>query len=500
MYLRHLLQAVAKFSFRQYPQKSSIFIHAIFFMKLLPHLLKRKLPVVAAIVLLSVSCKKHSEGPFVAPQALPASDIGLNYFVADWTKIGPAASYNLYIASDTGFTQLLAGYNPASVKDLKQTVTGLSTTSQYFYRLQAVNSAGAVTAYSNTMAVTTADTMDDHYVYIGSGDENFYCLLALTGTKAWSFSTRGDIESTPTMVGGSIYIGSSDQRMYSLDPFSGTMKWNALAQGAVLSSPACSNGAVFFASYAGYVIRADTTTGHEDWNVELNGSKQLLFSSPTVVNGLLYVGGQDHNLYALDPATGTRVWAAPTDDTINSSPAVSNGVVYVGCSDWHMYAFNAATGALIWRNSTGDSILSSPTVVNGVVYVGSFDNGVYAFDALNGNRLWRAPTNGRVQSSPAVANGVVYAGSFDNHVYAFDAQTGAQIWSTATGDRVLSSPVVGNTAVYVGSCDHNVYALDIKTGAILWTTATGDEIRMASPLVYTYQGNILRAGVSGDQQ
>lgn len=95
---------------------------------------------------------------------------------------------------------------------------------------------------------------------------------------------------------------------------------------------------------------------------------------------------------------------------------------------------------------------------------------------------------------------MVYAGSFDGHVYAFDAQTGAQLWSTATGDRVLSSPVVGNSAVYVGSGDHNLYALDIKTGAIRWMAPTGGPIRMASPLVYTYQGDILRAGVSGDQQ
>ena len=297
-------------------------------MKLFPHLLKWKLPTIAVIILFSVSCKKHSEGPFVAPQALPASDIGLNYFVADWTRIGPAASYNLFVATDTGFMQPLAGYNPASVRDIKQTVSGLSTKSGYYYRLQAVNSGGAVTAYSNTMAVTTADTLDDHYVYIGSEDESFYCFLALTGTKVWSFATKGDIESTPTMVGGSIYIGSTDQRMYSLDPIAGTMKWNALAQGAALTSPAYSDGAVFFASYAGYVIRADTANGHEDWNVELNGSKQLLSSSPTVVGGLLYIGGQDHNLYALNPATGTRVWAAPTDDTINSSPAVSNGIVY----------------------------------------------------------------------------------------------------------------------------------------------------------------------------
>src|SRR5580658_1809203 len=135
-------------------------------MKRFPHLLKMKFPVIVVILLFLVSCKKHSEGPFIAPTALPPSDIGLNYFVADWTKIGPAASYNLFVATDTGFTNLVTGFNPASVKDIDQSVTGLSTKSQYYYRLQAVNSAGAVTAYSNTIAVTTADTMDDHYVYI----------------------------------------------------------------------------------------------------------------------------------------------------------------------------------------------------------------------------------------------------------------------------------------------------------------------------------------------
>src|SRR5579871_4979528 len=136
-------------------------------MIMFPHLLKKRLPIIVVAVLAFVSCKKHSDGPFVAPQALPPIDLGLNYFVADWTKIGPAASYNLFVATDTSFTtdSTLPGY-PMSVKDIKQTVAGLNTKSRYYYRVQAVNSGGAVTANSNTIAVTTADTMDDHYVYI----------------------------------------------------------------------------------------------------------------------------------------------------------------------------------------------------------------------------------------------------------------------------------------------------------------------------------------------
>ncbi|MEI7827866.1 MAG: PQQ-binding-like beta-propeller repeat protein, partial [Euryarchaeota archaeon] len=64
---------------------------------------------------------------------------------------------------------------------------------------------------------------------------------------------------------------------------------------------------------------------------------------------------------------------------VESSPAVANGVVYVGSDDNNTYALNATTGAKLWSYSTGGEV-SSPTVVNGVVYVGSWtaDTNVYA--------------------------------------------------------------------------------------------------------------------------
>jgi len=35
-------------------------------------------------------------------------------------------------------------------------------------------------------------------------------------------------------------------------------------------------------------------------------------------------------------------------DYVNSSPAVANGVVYVGSINDNVYALNAATGAKLW--------------------------------------------------------------------------------------------------------------------------------------------------------
>ena len=68
----------------------------------------------------------------------------------------------------------------------------------------------------------------------------------------------------------------------------------------------------------------------------------------------------------------------PTGSKVYSSPAVVDGVVYVGSYDGYVYALDAATGEMIWRFHTGYNVYSSPAVVDGVVYVGSEDDHVYA--------------------------------------------------------------------------------------------------------------------------
>ena len=73
-----------------------------------------------------------------------------------------------------------------------------------------------------------------------------------------------------------------------------------------------------------------------------------------------------------------NVWNYTTGGEVNSSPAVVNGGVYVGSNDYNVYALNATTGVKVWSFTTGSAVLSSPAVVNGTVYVGSYNSNVYA--------------------------------------------------------------------------------------------------------------------------
>jgi outer membrane protein assembly factor BamB len=82
------------------------------------------------------------------------------------------------------------------------------------------------------------------------------------------------------------------------------------------------------------------------WKFKTHGK---VFGSPAIANRMAYIGSTDHNLYAVDLATGTQKWKFPTESRVNSSPAVSGGVVYFGSMDANFYAVDATTGKLKWK-------------------------------------------------------------------------------------------------------------------------------------------------------
>ncbi len=249
------------------------------------------------------------------------------------------------------------------------------------------------------------------------------------------------------------------------------------------SSPAVVDNIVYVGSNNGSFYAIYANNGSLLWTYVTGGD---IDSSPAVSNGIVYFGSWDGNVYALNASTGAKIWNYTTissNSIVYSSPAVYNGIVYIGANDNNTYALNASTGVKIWNYSTGDIIRSSPAVYNGVVYVGSVDYNVYALNASTGAKIWNYTTGGIIdQSSPAIADGVLYIGSNDYNVYALNVSTGVRIWNYSTGGSIQSSPTVAGGVVYVGSGDNNLYALNATTGAKIWNYTTGGSVD-SSPAV-----------------
>lgn len=226
------------------------------------------------------------------------------------------------------------------------------------------------------------------------------------------------------------------------------------------------------------------------------GGKVL--SSPVADKGTIYIGSDDHNLYAVDAETGVQKWKYATFGPVASTPAVANGVVYFMSYDSKFYALDAASGKTKWKFTTEgdrhfetrglgqprtqtlmdawDMFQSSPVVAQGMVFFGCGDGNLYALDAVTGALRWEFSTGDVVHSSPAYDAGTLYFGSWDSFLYAVDAATGQKKWQFKTGEDPLfynqvgfpGSPAVANGVVYVGCRDSGFYAIDAATGTQKW--------------------------------
>lgn len=240
-----------------------------------------------------------------------------------------------------------------------------------------------------------------------------------------------------------------------------------------------------------------------------------IVSSPVLLDGVIYFGSNDNNVYAVAARSGRQLWAHATGGPVAATPAVSGGLLYVGSYDGKFYALDVKTGTTRWKFRTGgerrfeakgldglqprnqtiadpfDLYLSSPVVADGTVYFGSGDGNLYALDAASGALRWKFATGDVVHASPAFADGLVYVGSWDSWFYAIDASTGKERWRFHGGEDALvhnqtgfqSSPAVVDGVVYTGCRDSNLYAIDAKTGAEKWKVFHNGSWVITSPAV-----------------
>ena len=274
----------------------------------------------------------------------------------------------------------------------------------------------------------------------------------------------------------------------STAPDTNNVLWEYGTGGTVASAPAVVEGKVYFGSIDGNVYCVDALTGAWIWQYATGDE---VWSSPAVVDGKVFVGSGQiasgaSNVSCLDALTGAWIWSYTASGGVDSSPVVADGKVFFGSHDNNVYCVDALTGAWIWQYTTGGGVFSSPAVVDGKVYFGSKDLNLYCLNASTGAWIWQYTAGGMVMSSPAVVDGKVYFGASNvpfGTVYCVDALTGAFIWQYMTmGIMVQSSPAVADGKVFVGAFNGNLYCLNALTGAIIWQYATGSAI-IPSPAV-----------------
>ena len=337
----------------------------------------------------------------------------------------------------------------------------------------------------------------DNYLPPDSG--NVYALDAATGVLKWNFKNNSTMFKSPTITNGLVYDCDRSGYIFALDANTGNVVWKKHT-GSTGTYPdnnlSVANGILYQGeTFDSTFYALDAGTGNLIWKFISNSGT----GSPTVFNGVVYFA--TNKIFALNSTTGSLIWSAsPSTDTIGfggSNPAIANGILYIGCNDRNVYALDVNNGNTLWSFNTGDVIESSPTVVDGIVYIGSGVGQLFALNASTGSLVWSSANLHPIQGSPIVANGKVYFASNAQYLFALDAASGSMIWSFKLDNTVYSSPLYFSGAIFIGSSE-NFYAIDANTGNLIWQFSDNGRI-FSIPCAIDNLGNIYHASTSGNQ-
>ncbi|HYL61323.1 MAG TPA: PQQ-dependent dehydrogenase, methanol/ethanol family [Candidatus Methylomirabilis sp.] len=243
-------------------------------------------------------------------------------------------------------------------------------------------------------------------------------------------------------------------------------------------------------------------------------------ATPIVVDGVMYFSTAWSKVFAVNAATGEKLWSydpkVPPEtgvnaccDVVNRGVAVWRGKVYVATLDGRLVALDAATGKSVWQTQTTDpayryTITGAPRVVKGKVLIGNAGaemgvrGYVSAYDAESGKLVWRFFTvpgdPSKPFESPALAKAAAtWSGQWwklggggtvwDSIVY--DPETDLVFIGTGNGtpwNRRARSPQ-GKDNLFTSS----IVALNAETGEYAWhyQEVPGDDwdYDSASPMI-----------------
>ncbi|WP_268267451.1 outer membrane protein assembly factor BamB family protein [Streptomyces coriariae] len=234
------------------------------------------------------------------------------------------------------------------------------------------------------VSATLNRTADVLYISLWAGWTERVTAALSTRTGAVLWHTESELL---TEIGATCLM-SSDKGTQGVDCRSGVSRWEVGQR----SETAVTTGTATIAvcDTEGRIRSFNAVTGRQLWQTA--GPYPNPLTTLQGANGLIYFTDYNGRLYALDAATGTPRWSAPTDLT-RKTPAIDRDHVYATGLDKHLYAFDATTGARVWAAPTGDYITADPQVVGNTVYAGGRDGRLHAINRTTGTHRWTTPTS-----------------------------------------------------------------------------------------------------------
>lgn len=194
----------------------------------------------------------------------------------------------------------------------------------------------------------------------------------------------------------------------------------------VIADVVLSDNLIFVPYRSRDVVALDRETYQEVWRFE---TEDGVWAAPLLVNDTLYVTSINHNLFALNAATGTPIWDAPVDleGAIASTPLLYNDFLYIGSYSHKLYKISL-TGQIVAEYEGDNWIWGTPVILDDTVYYTDLNGYVYALNATDLSEIWvERPAPRGIRPAPLVTEDFVVVASRNGVVYWLDRELGTTV-------------------------------------------------------------------------
>lgn len=275
------------------------------------------------------------------------------------------------------------------------------------------------------------------------------CFDITTGNIFWEIAVSGGNRSSPTILTGSRVVFGSDSLpngwVYGHNLANGEKLWERNLGGAPSAASFDGSDALFFGTVGNHLgganqyVRLDRA-GNQTWKV---GAPVQSRTCPVILkNGLLVYGGGSFNnaITAVRASDGGKAWSFDTGGEAVQEPALGPGGRIMATSlSGKLFALNAATGAKLWEAFVGVAPGSPICDAAGRVYVGARTGKILAFNGSTGAKIWEK-SHGEVSDNPVLTldnQGIIWCGG-DKSVIGVNSTDGTVAGRYAVAGGVTS--------------------------------------------------------------
>jgi len=194
-------------------------------------------------------------------------------------------------------------------------------------------------------SISSSPAVYDGKVFVSTDNSRLYAVDEESGRHIWTYlgaegAFFSPLAPSPAVAKGIVY-SSNQTALYALNSTNGSFLW-AVATCLPLSSPVIDEGWLYVGCREG-LLKVNATAGTSS---TLYPVPFAIYSSPVISNDTIIAASEGGDVIVWYKANMSQLWQYNMGKPIYSSPAVVNGRIYIGANDGNLYSFGNCS---IWN-------------------------------------------------------------------------------------------------------------------------------------------------------